>query len=160
MSIIEIRPATVNDAALIAMLNADVQQVHADALPWRFKQPGPATFTPADAYGLLARPGHSAFLAYVHGAPAGYVLAETVRRAETSSHFAHNMIYVHHISVRPAVRQRGVGRALMDAVKARGKAEGIALLALDAWAFNEPALAFFRRYGLVPYNVRLWAGIE
>ena len=38
------------------------------------------------------------------------------------------MIYVHHISVRPAVRQRGVGRALMEAVKARGKAEGIALL--------------------------------
>jgi ribosomal protein S18 acetylase RimI-like enzyme len=157
---IEIRAATADDAPLIAVLNADVQQVHADALPWRFKPPGPATFTPADAHALLIRPGHAAFLAYVSGAPAGYVLAETVRRGETSSYFAHSMIYVHHISVRPAARQRGVGRALMDAVKARGKAEGITLLALDAWAFNEPALAFFRRYGLVPYNIRLWTGIE
>jgi ribosomal protein S18 acetylase RimI-like enzyme len=154
---IDTRPATTQDATLISMLNADVQQVHADALPFRFKPPGPETFTPAEAEALLSRADHVAFLAYVDEAPAGYLLAEIVRRAETTRLFAQDMIYVHHISVRPAVRQRGVGRALMDAVKARGKADGISLLALDAWTFNEGALSFFRRYGLVPYNIRFWS---
>ena len=153
---VEIRPATKDDASVISMLNADVQAVHADALPWRFKQPGPETFTPRDAEEFLAKAGHIAFLAQVDDAPAGYIVAELVRRVETARHHAHSMMYVHHISVRPEFRRRGVGRALLDAVKAHGAANGIALLALDAWAFNEKALAFFRGYGLVDYNVRLW----
>jgi ribosomal protein S18 acetylase RimI-like enzyme len=139
------------------MLNADVQAVHADAVPWRFKQPGPGTFTPADAEAMLGRPGHVAFLAEMDGASAGYVIAEIMRRAETPSHHAHDMVFVHQISVRPAVRRRGVGRALLDAVKAHAGMQGISLMALDAWSFNERALAFFQSYGLVPYIVRFWS---
>jgi ribosomal protein S18 acetylase RimI-like enzyme len=153
---VEIRPATKNDASLISMLNADVQAIHANALPWRFKQPGPDTFTAADAEALLSQPDHVAFLAHVDATPAGYVVAEIARYPETARHHARSMVYVHQISVRPAVRRRGVGRALMDAVKAHGEAAGISLMALDAWSFNDQALAFFRDYGLVPYNIRLW----
>jgi ribosomal protein S18 acetylase RimI-like enzyme len=65
-------------------------------------------------------------------------------------------MYVHQISVRPAARRRGIGRALLDAVKQHGESLGIMTLALDAWSFNEAALAFFQSYGLAPYNVRLW----
>jgi len=157
---VEIRPATNDDAALIAMLNADVQALHADALPWRFKQPGPETFTPRQAEDLLARHGHVAFMAHVDEIPAGYVVAQIVRHAETAFHHAHSAIYVHQIGVRPDFQRRGVGRALLDAVKQHGKANGISLLTLDAWAFNAKALAFFRAYGLVDYNVRLWNSIE
>ena len=151
---IEIRTATKNDAAAISMLNADVQALHAQALPWRFKPPG--AFTPADAEQLLAQAGHVGFVAHVDGAPAGYVVAQLVRHAESAFHHAHSLMYVHQISVLPNFRRRGVGRALLDAVKAHGEANGVSLLALDAWAFNETALAFFRSYGLVDYNVRLW----
>jgi ribosomal protein S18 acetylase RimI-like enzyme len=153
---VAIRLATKDDAALISMLNADVQALHANALPWRFKQPGPETFTHKDAEALLSRANHVAFLAHVDGTPAGYVAAHLMRNPETAFHHAHAMIHVHQISVRPNFRRRGVGRALLDAVKAHGEANGIALLALDAWAFNETALAFFRSYGLVDYNIRLW----
>jgi ribosomal protein S18 acetylase RimI-like enzyme len=157
---VEIRAATKHDAPLIAMLNADVQALHADALPWRFKQPGPDTFTPKDAEALLSRANHVAFLAHVGETPAGYVAAHLMRNPETAFHHAHAMIYVHQISVRPNFRRRGVGRALLDAVKAHGEANGISLLTLDAWAFNANALAFFRAYGLVDYNVRLWNRID
>ena len=153
---IEVRAATKHDALVISSLNADVQAIHADALPWRFKRPGPDTFTPRHAEQLLSRPGHVALLAHVDQTPAGYAVAEILHHPETASHFAHGMVYVHQISVRPAVRRRGVGRALMDAIKAHGQARGISLLALDAWTFNAQALAFFRAYGLVPYNIRLW----
>jgi ribosomal protein S18 acetylase RimI-like enzyme len=156
---VEIRAATKDDAALIAMLNADVQALHADAVPWRFKQPGPETFTPKDAEALLSRANHVAFLAHVDATPAGYVVAHLMRNPETAFHYAHAMIYVHQISVRPDFQRRGVGRALLDAVKAHGAANGISLLALDTWTFNAKALAFFRAYGLVDYNVRLWSRI-
>ena len=67
------------------------------------------------------------------------------------------MIHVHHISVHPDFRARGVGRALLDAARDAGAALGIATLALDAWSFNERARDFFRSYGLKPYNERLWS---
>jgi ribosomal protein S18 acetylase RimI-like enzyme len=152
----DIRVATKQDAALISMLNADVQAIHADALPWRFKQPGPDMFKPTDAEELLSRANHVAFLAHADEMPAGYVVAEIVRRDESAQHHAHATIYVHHISVRPDFQRRGIGRALLDAVKQHGEAIGISTLALDTWSFNEQALTFFRSYGLTPYIVRLW----
>jgi ribosomal protein S18 acetylase RimI-like enzyme len=95
-------------------------------------------------------------LAEIDGAPVGYAVAEIVRHPETGRHHAHQMVYVHELCVRPAFRRRGVGRTLIDAVRERGREFGIALIALDTWTFNEEALAFFGRYGLKPYIVRLW----
>ena len=153
---VEVRRATLDDAAVIASLNVDVQQIHADAHPWRFKQPGPQTFTHSDAEALLLKPNYFAFIAFESNEPVGYAVAETVRHPETGRHQAHALVYVHQLSVRPGARRMGVGRKLLDAVKADGNANGIDLLALDIWAFNDQALAFFQSYGLVPYNIKLW----
>ena len=152
----EVRRATIDDAALIASLNVDVQQIHADANPWRFKKPGPQTFTHSDAEALLLKPNYFSFIAFDSNEPVGYVVAEAVCHPETGRHHAHALVYVHQISVRPGARHMGVGRKLLDAAKANGNANGIDLLALDTWAFNAQALAFFQSYGLVPYNIKLW----
>jgi ribosomal protein S18 acetylase RimI-like enzyme len=151
---IMIRAVTATDATTLVSLNADVQAIHAQALPWRFKPPG--AYTRADAEALLARPNYVALLAELDGEPAGYLVAEVVRHPETGRHHAHAMIYVHELSVREAFRRRGVASALMDAAKAHGETLGITRLALDTWSFNEGALAFFKAYGLTPYNVKLW----
>jgi len=153
---LEIRRATKDDAATIAALNADVQAIHADALPWRFKHPAASPYPAAEVESRLARPDIVAFLARQDGASVGYVIAEIIRQPDTARHHAHSTIYVHEISVRETARRHGIGRALLDAVKAHGEALGITTLALDTWAFNAGALAFFQRYGLVPYNVRMW----
>jgi len=155
MSII-VRRATTADAELVSSLNADVQALHAAALPWRFKPPGPGTFQPADAEALLRKPDHYVLIAEIAAAPAGYAHAEIVRRTETTFHFPHAMIHLHAISVRPKHRRQGVGDALLEAVRAAGKEQGITLLSADVWAFNENARAFFRRHGLKPYVERLW----
>jgi ribosomal protein S18 acetylase RimI-like enzyme len=153
---VEIRAATPEDASTIAVLNADVQQMHADAHPWRFKPAGPQTFTEEDAKDLLTHPGYFAFLAFDEGAPIGYLVAEIVYRPETARQFAHELTYIHEISVRPGARRKGVGRSLLDAAKAHGRSLGIPVLALDVWSFNECALHFFQKNGLVPLTVRLW----
>jgi ribosomal protein S18 acetylase RimI-like enzyme len=153
---ISIRPAAQEDAELLSALNADVQAIHAAALPWHFKPPGPDAFSPEFLKALLASPKNLLFVAHFDGIPAGYVYAEILSRPETAFCYACEMIYVHHLSVRREFRKKGAGSALLDAVRSSGRDFGITMLALDVWSFNEEARSFFRRYGLTPFNERLW----
>jgi ribosomal protein S18 acetylase RimI-like enzyme len=153
---IGVRHATVADAATISALNADVQGVHAAALPWLFKAPSPDTFPPATAAALLARDDVIVYVAYLGDQPAGYAYAQVRRHPETSLQYAFDEIYLHHLSVRPGRRGHGVGAALLAAIRRAAADRGIRQLALDVWSFNERAQAFFRRHGFETYNQRLW----
>jgi ribosomal protein S18 acetylase RimI-like enzyme len=153
---IEIRRASAADAALVSTLNTDVQAIHAEALPWRFKPPGPESFPPAAAVELLAKPETIVFIATVDLFPAGYAYAEVMRLPETPFRHAYDVVHVHHISVRPQYRRKGVGDALLAAMRSAGNALGIGLLTLDVWTFNDGARAFFRRQGFTSYIERLW----
>ena len=153
---IVVRRATAANAELVSALNADVQAVHAAALPLRFKPPGPDTFPVKEALALLEKPESLVFLAYAERQPAGYAYAEVVHRPETSRTFAFEMVHIHHISVASEFRRQGVGSALLGAVRASGLELGIALLTLDVWSFNEDARAFFERNGFCRYIERLW----
>ncbi len=62
-----VRKATERDADALASLNADVQAIHAAAMPWRFKPPGPETFPPTVVVALLARPENLIFIAEING---------------------------------------------------------------------------------------------
>ena len=77
--------------------------------------------------------------------------------AETSLRHAYDMVHLHHISVRPEFRRRGVGAALLAAVRAAANEAGITLFTLDVWTFNTAARAFFARNGFTAYNERLWS---
>ena len=151
-----VRKATTADAGALSSLNADVQTIHWSALPTRFKLPGPDTFPPAAAAALLAQPDNLVFIAEVDSLPVGYAYAEVIHRPETAFNYADDLVYLHHISVRPAYRKRGLGGALMDAVRSAASDRGITVLALDVWTFNEEARSFFRRHGFTSYNERLW----
>jgi ribosomal protein S18 acetylase RimI-like enzyme len=151
-----IRRATAADAAAVSALNADVQALHAEALPWRFKPPGAATFPPEEAAALIAKPENIFLIADVASAPVGYVYAEVIRRAETPFQYALELVYIHHIGVRSQFRERDVGETLLDAVRAAAAQLKIELITLDVWSFNTNARAFFRRNGFTIYNERLW----
>lgn len=156
MTKIRIRRATARDAAVLSMLNADVQAIHAAALPWWFKPPGPESFPPAAASTLIAKPESLIFIAEVESDAAGYAYGEVLRQAETPFRHAYEMVYLHHISVRPAQRRQGVGSALIGAVRSAAAEIGITLMGADIWSFNDAARAFFRRHGFSTFNERLW----
>src|SRR4029079_14883811 len=137
-----VRRAVALDAETLSSLNADVQAVHAAALPWRFKPPGPDTFPPQAAAAVLALPDNLIFIAEADGQPVGYAWAEIMRRPETSFHYAYEMIYLHHIRVRPTHRRLGVGAKLIESVRAAAREINISQIALDVWTFNEDARAF------------------
>src|SRR5690348_15376323 len=136
---IAIRQGTAADAEIISSLNADVQSLHAQALPTRFKPPSPETFPPAEAAALFDHAGNLVFIADVDSVPVGYAYAEVIHRFETPFTYAFDMIYLHHISVRPDHRKRGAGRALINAVLTVAGERGIDLVTLDVWSFNEEA---------------------
>jgi len=151
-----VRQATEADAGSISSLNTDVQAAHASAVPWLFKPAGPDTFPPDVVALLMDEPGNLVFIAEVESVPAGYVYAEIIDRPETSFNYAYQMIYIHHISVRSALRRQGVGRALLEAVQAEASKRDIHMISLDVWTFNDAARAFFSRSGFTAHSERLW----
>jgi ribosomal protein S18 acetylase RimI-like enzyme len=153
-----VRRATDDDADALSLLNAEIQALHASAQPSRFKAPGPETCPPETMMALLRLPENHFFVAEADSIAVGYVYAEIVRRPETAINHAYELVYVHHLYVQPAYQRRRIGNALLDAVRSVGADLGITRLALDVWTFNEGARAFFRNYGLQPYNERLWDG--
>ena len=151
-----VREATEADADSISSLNSDVQAAHASAVPWLFKPAGPEAFPPDAVAELLDEPGNLVFIAEVESCPAGYVYAEIIDRPETSFNYAYQMIYIHHVSVRPTLRRQGVGRALLEAVQTEANKRDIRMISLDVWTFNDAARAFFSRSGFTAHSERLW----
>ncbi len=153
---IQIRLATRDDAEVISALNVDVQRLHAEALPHLFKPPSADTFSPSAFLELLADPNNYIYLASMDGEAVGYIYAEHRRQPETASRYAMESLYIHHISVRPDYRTKGVGNALVRAVKELANDAGITTIALDVWSFNTSAKGFFEKHGFVNYNERMW----
>src|ERR1051325_2936641 len=135
---ITVRRATSADAGLLSPFNAEIQAIHAAALPSWFKPPGPQTFSPAAAAALVDNPNNLVFVAEDGADPAGYVYAGLPRHAETPSRYASEIIYIHQIGVRAAHRRRG-GAALIGVVRAEAASRNVALLGLDVWSFNAHA---------------------
>lgn len=143
---ITVRRATTQDAALVATLLADVQALHAAALPRQFKPVDKVSYA-KDAAAALAKPEKLIFIAYVADEPAGFIHAEAIRQPETALLCAQQTLYIHAINVRPSYRRRGIGTALVEALRAAGKSMRIERLGLNVWSFNEAARQFFRDQG-------------
>jgi ribosomal protein S18 acetylase RimI-like enzyme len=153
---VTVRQASEADAGWISSLNADVQEIHAAALPGLFKAPSADSFPPEMVAALIRAPENLIFLAELDVEPVGYAYAEVIRRPETAFRTAQEMVHLHHISVRPAHRRKGIGDALIRSVRAAAGDHGISLLAVDVWTFNEAARRFFRRQGFNTRIERLW----
>lgn len=151
-----VRRADVDDASIISDLNQDVQATHAAGLPWLFKPAGPQVFSPSTVSELLIQGQTLMHLALADHIPVGYIYAEIRHYSETSYRYAFDEIYIHHISVRPTHRSRGVGSKLLDAIMSDANQRGIPQIAADFWIFNEPALSFFKKHGFETYNQRAW----
>lgn len=68
---------------------------------------------------------------------------------------ARKRIYIHHLTVQPSARRRGIASALLRQVEAEAFIGGITSIALDTWAANEAARSFFAACGFTPFNLSL-----
>src|SRR5262249_32657583 len=156
----DVRLAILNDAEIIAALNAEVQTVHAEALPHLFKPASPETFPTSFVRQLLADPDTCFFISSLHDEPVGYLYAQIIRQQETALRYAWERLHIHHISVHRTQHRRGCGHALIQAAVQFAKEYGITTITLDVWAFNTQARSFFAMQGFTVYNENMWLDVS
>jgi ribosomal protein S18 acetylase RimI-like enzyme len=152
---VTVRLAEPKDYEAVARLNAEVQQLHADALPHLFRPASDRAFTRAVYDGMLAQPRCHLYVALAGTEAVGYVYAEVQERPEAWFRYAHRVVYIHHLSVGRRHRRKGYGERLLQQVVALARSQGVGRLELDTWWFNADARAFFRRFGFTDLNLRM-----
>ncbi len=144
-----IRPATSDDIPALVRLMQHVQDIHAEAHPQVFMrtletEPAAAFFSK-----VLADNMNILLVAEQRGKPIGYVWCEERQPSETFYAHAEHTGYIHHISIKPNDRRRGVGRALVEKALVEMERRGVAHVGVDFWSFNERARAFFAEFGFI-----------
>jgi ribosomal protein S18 acetylase RimI-like enzyme len=150
-----IEPGSPTDAGTLARLNPFVHDLHREHAPHVFGAP---THEEAAAAfeAMLRRDNHRAFLAYVDDRAVGYVLVTVGERPASAFNRPRRWLYIDQISIEPAARRRGVGRALVAAVLEYADDTEIHDVEVDTWAFNDRAQAFFASLGFRAKTRRSW----
>jgi diamine N-acetyltransferase len=152
-----IRQATSSDATILTALNLAVHNIHAQAVPNYFK-----STTSTDAAIQAAFINHLAdentriFIAEADGEAVGYILTILRQLEENAYVYAHTRLIVDQMSVNPAYRSKGVGHLLMQKAIELGRELNVDFLGLTVWAFNEEAIAFYKREGFENVTQFMW----
>ena len=140
-TVVDVRPATAADEAPLAALDLATWSWLSSPLP----QPGEDwTFFHEQ------RPVDEVLVAVVDGEIAGYVRVAPATPLAATSHVRQ----IRGITVEPALRGRGIGRALVDAAIAEARRRGARRLTLRVFAPNEPARRLYESAGFVVEGVQ------
>jgi len=155
MSTTTIRRATRGDEPALVELNAFVQTMHADHVSSLFKKPDPNEFF-AWFKSVLGQDNGQVWLAEEDRQSVGYISVTLQERAENP--FCHQRKYfeIDAIAVRADKQRTGVGRQLIEHVLKIAVAEGVPVVELNCWSFNQEAQAAFGRLGFSPRWTRFW----
>lgn len=148
--------ARVSHAPDVARLNAQVQDLHVHAFPEIFKSVAGEAEIEQFFRQLIADRKNFFYLALVDQQIAGYIWVRIEQSLENPLMYQLSRIYIHHICVDIGHRGKGVASALMSEVENLAGRSGVQQLALDTWAFNVEAKAFFEHKGFAVFNVRMW----
>ena len=150
---ISIRAAVDGDVEQLAALSASVQELHVAARPDAFKAVDPQVLG-----GLfrsrLAEAAVRIWIAEMEGVVVGYAVTVDKRQEENVHAHARSWREIEEIAVRVEYRRRGVASALFRHVEVATRADGISVVELNTWTFNDAARRSFERLGFVPKNTR------
>jgi ribosomal protein S18 acetylase RimI-like enzyme len=144
---VEIRTATTNDALAISAIAAEVQTLHADAQPRIFKPATPSPFPPETISRLMATRDHIFWVGLVDGSVAGYAYAMVEDQPESPWKYPVSVLLLVQMGVKAEHRGRGVGSAIIAAVRSEAARRGVAEVRLTVWSFNSEAIRFYARHG-------------
>ncbi len=65
----------------------------------------------------------------------------------------------HQISVAAEARGQGMGKKLLEAGETQTGADGIRIVALSSWNFNEGGHAFIKRLDYSAYRTDIWKAV-
>jgi ribosomal protein S18 acetylase RimI-like enzyme len=152
----DVRRAGADDAERISALNAEIQQIHWQALPDLFKPAESGVFPAEQVRELMEDADMYFWVAEEDGKAIGFCFATIQRREENTFRYAMDMLAVEAIGVSEGARSQGVGKQLMEAAVALARAQGIRRVMLDVWSFNTRAHRFYEEYGFRNCIERMW----
>jgi GNAT superfamily N-acetyltransferase len=146
------------DPELLAALNHDVQEIHAEIEPGIFKK-----YVKEDMRRLFEDAFKNdcvySYVAYFHDQPAGYVLISERDFPETYLTYAYKSLFIDQICVEKQYKGKNIGKELLNKVKLFAKEQGIKRIELDFWYKNNNAGEFFRSQGFNTFNERMYLEI-
>ena len=146
---VSIREATPGDAAQLAVLLAEVNHLHAEALPHVYRRIAADDQTADFLLSCLADDGTRLFVAEEAGWLVGYVALHVTYAPDTPVHLPRRWVLIDTIVVREAFRRRGIGQALVERAHAWAAQEGIDEVELKVAEFNAAAIALYEKLGYV-----------
>jgi ribosomal protein S18 acetylase RimI-like enzyme len=142
-----IRRAGAGDFALIRGHYAITWNAHAASMPERFLPMEEKDFPPAHFRSYLNDENVLMLVAELEGAVAGSFCA-SIRQSDGHYGFrACRTMFVYNVMTEPAMRRRGVARALVGAAAEWAADKEVARVDLTVWSFNETAIALYRNLG-------------
>lgn len=153
---IVVRPARLEDAAVLARLNMRVHQLHVDAHPERYKpiHPDQSEVIAWHAQHLMDESAYVA-IAYDGDTPVGYILAFLQQMPDNPFVYSAPNFHIDQMSVEMEYEGQGVGRLLLEAALDTARGHGALTVSLGVAAFNERAIAFYERHGFTPISLRM-----
>lgn len=142
MSSLHIRPATAADASQIVTFIRELAEYE--------REPQAALATEADILrdGFTEPVRFRCLMAEWNVEPAGFALFFY----NYSTWKGHAGIYLEDLFVRPALRGKGIGKALLSTVASIAAAEGCPRLEWAVLDWNTPAIEFYRSVGAIPMS--------
>ena len=149
---IEIRPVRRDELARVNEIRSMVNDVHVNGRPDIFR-PGFGEALQNHVYEEYDDPDADIIVALSDGVIAGFATVQYIRKPETPYTLPRDFYRVEEFGVDSAFRRRGVATALVKYMKQDARSKGFPRVELDASAFNEGAIAFYKGAGFNPFRV-------
>lgn len=141
---LEIRPATPADVPLVFQFIREI----ADYEKLAHEVVGDEALLAKALFPASGAPAAHCVLAHWDGAPAGFALYFF----NFSTFLTRRGLHLEDLFVRPALRGRGIGRALLLHLARIANAEGCGRMEWTVLDWNKPAIDFYRSLGSVPMD--------
>lgn len=143
-----VRFARKEDYEAINALRAPVCALHSNGYPALFK-PVFAKDHQERVLKMMEDPEQDVLVEEENGQLLGFAMVEYIKREETNNIYAVHEAHIVEIGVDETSQGKGIGTALIQAVKDAAKVRGCRSVQLDVWEFNKSALRFYEKLGFV-----------
>lgn len=146
--------ANINDLNVLDDLNKEVQNMHHDFSPKRFKKHNVADMSNLFKH-FIEDKNSKVLIKSIENKAIGYLIYEIIHKEESYFRNTHSYIYVHHIAIEENQKGKGFAFDLFQKVFKKGKELNIDSIELDVWTQNKIAKKYFKKLGFNTYNEKM-----
>ena len=151
-----IRRVRAKDLDSLLPVLAQGDQHHWEALPQIFRPPEDPETTRLYISSLLLNPDNAIFAAELDGHVAGVLLASLRQTPDVPVLVPRRYASIDNVVVDRELRGRGIGRALLEHAHQWAAGQGVDMVELTVWEFNENARKLYESLGYKTASRKMW----